>query len=89
MDNPQFNVRSNKHDRTATIVRRVLLVVSELRARSYPNKALLAELTESNERTVQRDIKMLREHFGAPIEFDRDQNGFYLSDRRWRLDDGS
>ena len=72
----------------ADVVRRWLALIEILRAGDYPNKAALAETLRYDARTIQSDIADLRREFGAPIEFDRDRNGFYLSDRRWRLGDG-
>jgi predicted DNA-binding transcriptional regulator YafY len=71
----------------AQTLKRWLALLDLLRAGDYPNKATLAEALRYDARTIQWDIATLRQEFGAPIEFDREQNGFYLADKRWRLDD--
>lgn len=51
---------------------------SEIRS-GQPNATVLAERLKVNRRTVQRYLKFLREELGAPLEYDRDQNGFHYS----------
>jgi predicted DNA-binding transcriptional regulator YafY len=70
---------------TSQTVKRWLALIDVLRGNDYPNKAALAERLRFDARTIQKDIATLRREFGAPIEFDREQNGFYLTNRRWRL----
>jgi hypothetical protein len=36
-------------------------------------------------RTIHRDLAMLRKEFGAPVFFDRERNGFRLSDKDWEF----
>jgi predicted DNA-binding transcriptional regulator YafY len=67
-------------------VKRWLALLDLLRAGDYPNKAAIAEALRYDARTIQGDIATLRQEFDAPTEFDREQNGFYLADKRWRLD---
>lgn len=78
--------RANRHERTTIVIRRVLAIIAEIRGGQFPNKDVLAEITGSNRRTVQRDLTMLKINFAAPIEFDRHHMGFYFSDSTWRLD---
>lgn len=66
---------------------RLRLIISELQRGNYPNKARLAELIERNPRTVHRDLTALRDDWGAPIEFSRERNGFYLTDAKWQIPD--
>jgi predicted DNA-binding transcriptional regulator YafY len=64
---------------------RLLRICDEIRRGRYPNKPRLAELIERDERTVQRDLAELANVYGAPIEFDRRQNGFHFTDPDWRF----
>lgn len=64
---------------------RLLRICDEIRRGRYPNKPRLAELVERDERTVQRDLAELTNVYGAPIEFDRQRNGFYFTDPDWRF----
>jgi predicted DNA-binding transcriptional regulator YafY len=64
-------------------VRRFLLIVNEIRAGNFPNKVTLADQLRCTTRTVQHYTVLLRE-LGAPLEFDRDRNGFYFS-KEWHL----
>ncbi|MEI6422041.1 MAG: WYL domain-containing protein [Lentisphaerota bacterium] len=73
---------------------RLIRLVSELKQNRYPNcqsfadKLLKAEDWENlniacNAKTIQRDIRTLKADFGAPIEFDHQNNGFYLTHHGW------
>ena len=64
-------------------VRRFLTIVEAIRAGDFPNKATLAEDLKITPRTVQHYTVLLRE-LGAPLEFDRERNGFYFS-KEWYL----
>lgn len=64
-------------------VRRFLAVLNAIREGSYPNKLTLAKDLACTSRTVQRYTTLLRE-LGAPLEFDREQNGFFFS-KEWHL----
>ncbi|MBL8191673.1 MAG: WYL domain-containing protein, partial [Acidobacteria bacterium] len=64
---------------------RLRLIISELQRGNYPNKARLAELIGRTPRTVHRDLAALRDDYNAPIAFNREQNGFYLTDPKWQL----
>jgi predicted DNA-binding transcriptional regulator YafY len=70
-------------------IRRWLRLLTLLRERLFLNKDQLALEIGCSRRTIQHDLATLRREFGAPIEFDTDRNGFYLADRRWRLDNGA
>ncbi|MGH9834518.1 MAG: helix-turn-helix transcriptional regulator, partial [Blastocatellia bacterium] len=51
----------------------------------YPNKADLARIAERTPRTVQDYLRALKDDWDAPLEFDREKNGFYFTDPAWRL----
>ena len=64
-------------------VRRFLAIVHSIRAGEFPNKVTLAEELGCTTRAVQHYTVLLRE-LGAPLEFDRERNGFYFS-KEWYL----
>lgn len=64
-------------------VRRFLAVLRAIRAGEFPNKVALARELGCTTRTIQHYTTLLRE-LGAPLEFDRDRNGFYFS-KDWYL----
>jgi predicted DNA-binding transcriptional regulator YafY len=77
-------------------VMRLIRFVAELKNNSYPNASTFAEKLRNadieenlniscNARTVQRDIKSLKQDFKAPIKYDPDQNGYYLTRKTWEL----
>ena len=57
----------------------------EIQRGRYPTKADLARIVERHPRTVQRDLEALVNRFDAPLEFDREKNGFYFSDPEWQF----
>ncbi|MEI6056924.1 MAG: hypothetical protein WCR55_12810 [Lentisphaerota bacterium] len=73
---------------------RLLKFVGELKENRYPNcKSFTEELNKvdiddnvsinCSTKTIQRDIKLLKEYFKAPIEFNTEFNGFYLTNHGW------
>jgi predicted DNA-binding transcriptional regulator YafY len=64
---------------------RIMLIDQELRRRSWPNASTLSRRLEVNERTIRRDIAYLRDQLHAPIEFDRERNGYYYTEPTYRL----
>ncbi|MBM3225744.1 MAG: WYL domain-containing protein [Candidatus Tectomicrobia bacterium] len=57
----------------------------EIQRGRYPTKKVLAALVERSERTVQNDLRALKNDFDAPLEFDPQHNGFYFTDPAWRI----
>ncbi len=45
----------------------------------------MAGLIGRTPRTVQSDLRALENDWEAPLAFDREKNGFYLTDPEWRL----
>lgn len=75
---------------------RLIKLVAELKENRYPNCHSFAEKLKKIDKdenlnvsckakTIQRDIRTLKEEFGAPIEFDFRNNGFYLSHHGWEF----
>ncbi len=64
---------------------RLNLIDQEIRRGCYPSPQALADLLEINVRTVFRDVKTLRDDFGAPVKFDSGKNGYYYNEPTWNL----
>lgn len=75
-------------------LKRMIRFVAKLKENRYPNCASFtkdlknADLNDNvniscTGKTVQRDIKTLREEFKAPIEYDYDMKGYYLTHHGW------
>lgn len=64
---------------------RIMVIDHELRRRSWPNANTLSRRLEASARTVRRDIAYLRDQLRAPIEFDREHNGFFYTEPSYRL----
>jgi predicted DNA-binding transcriptional regulator YafY len=70
---PQFGgiVVSNR-----TALARVYVIHREIDAGNYPNVPALSEQLEVSERTVRRDLELMRDQLGAPLEYDRERRGY-------------
>lgn len=77
-------------------LKRMVKFVAALRKEEYPNRISFVKKLErydinNNEniscsaKTIQRDIKALIEEFGAPIEFDQENNGYFLTRTDWKF----
>ncbi|MGE3806165.1 MAG: helix-turn-helix transcriptional regulator [Gemmataceae bacterium] len=66
-------------------IRRVLLLDRMIREGRYPNARSAAKELEIHPRTVHRDLALLRESFGAPLEYSAKRNGFYYRDQTFAL----
>lgn len=75
---------------------RMVKFISELKQNRYPNSITFAEKLKQMDlqenlnvscsaRTVQRDIDVLKNEFDAPLLFDTERNGFYLSSNFWEF----
>src|SRR2546423_274753 len=64
---------------------RLSRICAEIQRGRYPTKADLARVVERHPRTVQRDLEALVNRFDAPLEFDREKNGFRFTDPAWQL----
>ena len=73
---------------------RLIRLVAQLKENRYPNCAKFAEemrqadLDENlnlacTPKTIFRDIQTLKNDFGAPIDFDKVRNGYYLRHHGW------
>lgn len=59
--------------------RRLQTIHHEIKERRHPNASSLAEMLGVSSKTVQRDLDYLRDELEAPIEFDRQENGYFYS----------
>lgn len=75
-------------------LKRMIKFVAMLKENRYPNCSSFAEELKKEDllnnenvscttKTVQRDIRALREEFDAPIEYDPERKGYYLLHHGW------
>lgn len=62
---------------------RLWRILERVRQGRYPNARTLADELEVSQRTILRDLDLLRDDWGAPLEFDQRRRGFFLSDPGW------
>ena len=73
-------------------IKRLLAMLKENRYPNYPR--FLAEMRRQDiagaynlsARTLQRDIAFLKSEYSAPIEYDFERRGYYLTDPDWSVD---
>lgn len=63
---------------------RLLHILDRARGGARPNCRTLARELGTSPRTILRDLDLLRDDWGAPLEFDRCRNGYLLTDPGWR-----
>jgi predicted DNA-binding transcriptional regulator YafY len=59
--------------------RRLQTIHHEIKERRFPNASTLAKSLSVSTKTVQRDLDYMRDELDAPIEFSRDENGYFYS----------
>ena len=73
---------------------RLINLVAELKKNNYPNSRTFAEKLKESDlwdetninccaKTIQRDIKVLKKEFNAPIGWDYERKGYYLKHHGW------
>ena len=73
---------------------RLIRLVAELKKKSYPNSRSFAKKLRDSDlydetnikccnKTIQRDVKTLKEEFNAPIAYDYERKGYYLNHHGW------
>lgn len=71
-------VENQKSSITRDQMQRVTRIIKELQKGGYPNQVKLAEILGMSKRTVQRDLKCIKEGLGVPVEFCSKNNGFFI-----------
>jgi predicted DNA-binding transcriptional regulator YafY len=64
---------------------RIYFIDRKIAAGSYPNVRTLAKEYEAGTATICRDIEFMRYRLEAPIEFSRRHNGYYYTEKTYRL----
>lgn len=62
---------------TRLMLERFKAIHVEIYNRNYPNSPSLAKRFGVDEKTIDRDIEMMRDRMNLPIETDRKKNGYY------------
>lgn len=84
MSDPYVYIKEKPMKQYRISMPRIYFIDQKLRNRKYPNCKTMAEEYQVSEKTIQRDIECMR-NMGAPIEFDRKENGFYYADSTYYL----
>jgi predicted DNA-binding transcriptional regulator YafY len=66
-------------------LRRLLAIDQMIRSGRFPNATSAAVELEVHARTIARDLAFLRDSWGAPLEFNRDRNGYCYCDPDYAL----
>ncbi len=74
---------ANRHRVHVRAYSRIGILHREIGAGSFPDNARLAELLEVTERTIKRDVRMMRDRMNAPIKYDRQRRGYYYGQLGW------
>lgn len=77
--------QSKKAAINKALLKRLTVIDREIGEKRFPNKDRLATILEVSSKTIQRDIDFMKFEYDAPIEFNKQRNGFYYSDDKYRL----
>jgi predicted DNA-binding transcriptional regulator YafY len=64
---------------------RIFEIDRQIRSGLYPNADKLAQTLECSRRVIFNDREFMVNRYNAPIEYDREQGGWYYSDPTWEL----
>ncbi len=64
---------------------RYLWFHGKLKRNRYPTIANMSERFEISYRQSAREVEFMRDFFRAPIEYDREEKGYYYSDKKFEL----
>ena len=64
---------------------RIIQIERSIRNGEYPSIQKLADYHEVSIRTIKRDIEFLRDRYTAPIEYDKNRNGYYYTDSTFMI----
>ena len=59
---------------------RIIQIEKSIRNGEYPSIQKMAEYHGVSIRTIKRDIEFLRDRYNAPVEYDKNRNGYYYTD---------
>src|SRR5437879_1692507 len=69
----------------STKLERLLRMDRMIRSGSYPSVKTFMERLEVRERTIYQDIASLKGRFYAPLKYSRSQQGYFYTDKSWKL----
>jgi predicted DNA-binding transcriptional regulator YafY len=61
-------------------IERMQTLFTLIKAGTHPNCQSLCRALEVNEKTIRRDILFMRDRLGLPIEYDKHEHGYYLTE---------
>ena len=64
---------------------RLTKIHKQIASKNFPSLQKLAAPAEVTERTIKRDLAILRDNFSAPLKYSRKKNGYYYTDIGWNL----
>ncbi|HOL16177.1 MAG TPA: WYL domain-containing transcriptional regulator [Bacillota bacterium] len=64
---------------------RIFYIDKKIKAGQYPNCRNLAQELEVHPRTILRDIGLMKDSLGAPLEYDPKKRGFYYTEADYSL----
>lgn len=73
------DAKSSAARATRPVLVRIYAIDRAIASGQYPNTKSLAQTLEVSKRTIERDIELMRDQLGAPIEYDRIRRGYYYS----------
>lgn len=76
---------ARKSSEQLSFLKRSQVFLRELEMRTFPNASKLAQMCCCSRSTAMRTIDTLRKEFGAPIEYDESNRGYWITDPNYRF----
>lgn len=80
MSPPAAPATVSRSGSTRRPLERIVRIHEEVNRGRFPNSTRLAEHLETSRKTIQRDIKFMRESLELPIEYDEVQHGYFYTE---------
>lgn len=69
----------------STRLERLLRMDGMIRSGGYPSVKTFADRFEVSQRTLFQDIQFLKDRFYAPLKYSRSHQGYFYTDKNWKL----
>lgn len=66
-----------------TQLHRIHLIDDEIRRGNFPSAGKLAKILGVSERTVNRDLDVLRDYYSAPLEYTAEKRGWFYTEKNF------
>lgn len=70
-------MKNTKKSLSKSLLKRLVFIDNEIKSNTFPNKKIISQKYQVSEKTIQRDLEFLLNHFQAPLEYDYKRKGYH------------